>query len=88
MQVVYSPAVFRVARDQHIKCSSQVVVQFLGYYRFPSFGITANSPRLSLRLLQFKAFLQCAFDHREYYEPFLEMLGGMPDDEGNGGSPG
>ncbi|GLC36786.1 hypothetical protein PLESTB_000783100 [Pleodorina starrii] len=30
----------------------------------------------------FKAFLQCAIDHRDYYEPFLEMLGGLPEDEG------
>ncbi|GLI68238.1 hypothetical protein VaNZ11_012590 [Volvox africanus] len=30
----------------------------------------------------FKAFLQCAIEHRDYYEPFLEMLGGMSDEEG------
>ncbi|GIL79472.1 hypothetical protein Vretimale_18323 [Volvox reticuliferus] len=29
----------------------------------------------------FKAFLQCAIEHRDYYEPFLEMLGGMSDEE-------
>ncbi|KXZ44806.1 hypothetical protein GPECTOR_62g921 [Gonium pectorale] len=29
----------------------------------------------------FKSFLQCALDHRDYYEPFLEMLGGLTDEE-------
>ncbi|PNH04503.1 hypothetical protein TSOC_009330 [Tetrabaena socialis] len=33
----------------------------------------------------FKAFLQCALEHRGYYEPFLEMLGGLPPGEGEEG---
>ncbi len=38
-------------------------------------------------LPQFKAFLQCTLVHRDYYEPFLEMLGGLEaeEEEGAGG---
>ncbi|KAG2423552.1 hypothetical protein HXX76_015194 [Chlamydomonas incerta] len=40
---------------------------------------------------KFKAFLQCAVTHRDYYAPFLEMLGGVPgpeDEEGDEGGEG
>ncbi|KAG2427242.1 hypothetical protein HYH02_014646 [Chlamydomonas schloesseri] len=33
---------------------------------------------------KFKTFLQCAVTHRDYYEPFLEMLGGVPGPEDEG----
>ncbi|GFR52876.1 hypothetical protein Agub_g15507 [Astrephomene gubernaculifera] len=29
----------------------------------------------------FKTFLQCAIEHRDYYAPFLEMLGGLSEEE-------
>ncbi|KAG2484791.1 hypothetical protein HYH03_016444 [Edaphochlamys debaryana] len=39
---------------------------------------------------RFKSFLQCAIDNRDYYEPFLEMLGGLPEpgERGEGGEAG
>lgn len=31
--------------------------------------------------VQFKAFMQCAIDNSDYYEPFLSMLLGEEEDE-------
>lgn len=37
---------------------------------------------------QFKSFLQCTLQHRDYYEPFLEMLGGLGEEEEGEGAGG
>lgn len=30
---------------------------------------------------QFKGFLQCCIENKEYYEPFLQMLSGLDEDD-------